>query len=187
MRFTARIHGEVDQAMTLFQLRRIGANGDFILAPKGGTDVQIIGDVPGDKFDALVQGLCSMKGAIHAEGRHVRLTGGGHEDHDSILAAEEPFGGPFTIPGSTRATWSFGGDVADHIVQVLHADEEHIPVTVLRERLNVGIERVVPALKQLTADGVVRKFRHEDGSDAYGLARAVRDRIDATMEVTPQA
>ena len=37
------------------------------------------------------------------------------EEKETIEEAEAHLGGPYTVPGTTRATWAFGGDAADHV------------------------------------------------------------------------
>lgn len=183
MEFTARLPSGLDRAMTLFQLRRLKAAGEFITAA-GATDMQLIGNVPDDRLDDLVEAMSAHRGALHAKDRHVALLAGHIEEHGSIEEAEQHLGGPFTVPGTTRATWAFGGDAMDHIVQVLYLTEGHLGMRNIVEETGRRGEEVMQGMKRLIADGVVRKFRTGGGGTAdeeFGLARNIRDRIDAVL------
>lgn len=184
MEFIARLPSNLDQAMTLFQMRRLGATGEYATAA-GASDVQLRGEVPDDRFDDLVAAFSQYQGAIHAGDRHIALTGGSHTKHDSIAEAEAHLGGPFTMPGTTRATWAYGGDVADHIVQILYQSEEHLGTKSVVEATGRRPEEVMKSLKHLIEDGVVRRFRAQGdisaSAEQYGLARTVRDKIDGVL------
>ncbi len=185
MDFTARLPSSLDQAMTLFTLRRFGASGEFITAANAG-DLELRGTVADDKIEALVEALGTLTGAVHAGGRHWALNSGVHE-HADIRSAEAHLGGPYTTPGADRSTWSFGGDVADHVVQALYLLDEHVGVKRIQEETERPIAKVMDAMKMLQEAGVVRKFRtpgdHSASGETYGLARTVRDKIDRTIKV----
>ncbi|MGB1586414.1 MAG: hypothetical protein ACPHID_05155 [Thermoplasmatota archaeon] len=175
MDFVARLLGPADGAMLLFQLRRVGASAEVEAPAKGGSDVQLRGTVPDDKVDALVEALNNLQGALHVGDRHWRLGSGAAP---SLEAAEEGLPGPFTVPGTTRSTWSFGGDELDRVAQRLYLDGKQ-DVKTLHEATGLRVEEVMRALQSLTADQSVRKYR-VDGPEQYDLANAVRARIDAS-------
>lgn len=183
--FIARLPQGLDQAMTLFQLRRIGASGEYAVAPNA-KDMHLIGSVPDGKADALVEAFAAYKGAVHVGDRHVALLGKSTEEKATIEEAEAHLGGPFTIPGTTRATWAFGGDAADHVVQILYLADRHMGMREIVESAARRPEETMKAVKALVADGTARRFRTSGGGtvdEEYGLARAARERIDSAMRI----
>lgn len=186
MQFVARLQESgADQAMLLFQLRRVGAKGEFVAPPNGGGDVQLLGEVPDEKVPDLVAALAKTEGAVHAGDRHFTLHRGEAKPAASIEEAEAHLGGPYTVPGTTRADWSFGGDRTDHLVQVLYFEDGELAPNELREKTGYPIDQVMTALKKLATDEVVRRYRREgEGGgtrETYGLARAVRERLAAKV------
>lgn len=179
MDFVARLERtSVDPNMLLFQLRRCKADAEFVEPPKGGDDVQVRGSVDDERVDDLLETLKGVPGAVHVGDRHV-ATGNGLKEHASIEEAEAHLGGPYTAPGTTRATWSYGGNVMDHVVQTLYFADEELDAKALGEATGLRMEQVMRALKDLTGNGTVRRYRREGQRvEAYGLARAERERID---------
>ena len=180
MEFVARLRSkEADRAMLLFQLRRIQSTGTFVDAPKSGSDMEVRGEVPEDRVDALITLLGTMHGALHVGDRHVTLGAG--TDHATVQEAEADLGGPYTDLARDRAAWSFGGDADDHLVQDLFFEGE-ADVKTLHERTGLRVEVVITALRRLTADGVVRKYRRpvETGGhqETYDLAGSVRSTLE---------
>lgn len=175
MDFTARLQGQIDHAMLLFQLRRIGAQARVIMPPKGGSDAQLIGTVPDDKVDALVETL-PAPGAVHAGGRHIALRKDGAQEHGSVREAEAHLGGPYTVEGVERSVWSYGGDLRDHLVQQLFFEDRQMSAAELKKDSDRAIDAVMGALKKLAAEGTVRKYR-KDGKELYGLAGDVQSQI----------
>lgn len=175
MDFTARLVGQVDHAMLLFQLRRIRADARVVMPPKGGSDVQLVGTVPEEKVDDLVKAL-PAPGAVHAGGRHFAIGRDGVEEHGSVREAEAHLGGPYTVEGVERSAWSFGGDLRDHLVQQLYFAEEKMTAAELKQDSDRAIDLVMGALKKLAAEGTVRKYRAE-GGEAYALASDARQQI----------
>ncbi len=185
MDFVARLPHGIDQAMTLFQMRRLGVSGEFITAANA-SDVQLRGTVPDDNLDRLAEALNEHKGAIHAGERHIALLGGSVADHPDIESAEKHLGGPYTMPGTSRATWAFGGDTADHVVQVLYLDEGRMGIKSIQEHTGRPIEHVMKAVKALVEAGTVRRYRKpgdtSPSGEEYGLARTVHDTINSTIQ-----
>lgn len=186
MEFVARLRSDdVDRAMLLFQLRRLKATGEFVEPHNGGSDIQFRGEVPDEGLVGLLEALAKGPGALHADDRHFRLESGGHREANSIEEAEEHLGGPYTVPGTTRADWSFGGDRIDHLVQLLYFEADEMTPIDLRERTGYAIDQVMTALKTLAADGVVRKYRRDKPGggnlEAYALARAAREKLERAL------
>lgn len=182
MRYVARLPADLDPQMTLFQLRRVGATADFD-RPSAAEDVQVTGDVPDDKVDALAEALAPHKGALHVGDRHFKLAGAA-EEVDDIPAAEEHLGGPFTVIDKPRSAWAFGDPARDHVVQVLYFAEDHMQMRDIVETTGLRPELVMKAMKQLTNDDVVRKFRKPGDlsptGETFGLAREVKSKIAST-------
>ncbi len=184
MDFVARLPHGIDQAMTLFQMRRIGVAGEFINAANA-SDVQLRGTVPDDRIDDLATALQQHKGALHVGDRHIALLGGSVQDHDGIQTAEAHLGGPYTMPGTSRATWAFGGDTADHVVQVLFLCDDRLGIKAIQQETARPIEHVMKAVKALVEAGTVRRYRKpgdtSPSGEEYGLARTVQDSIKSTI------
>ena len=176
MDFVARLIGPADGAMLLFSLRRVGATAEVEAPAKGGRDTQLRGTVPDDKVDALVEALFGLKGALHVGDRHWIL---GQGPVESLEAAEQGLPGPYTVPGTTRSTWSFGGDEVDRVAQSLYFDGKQ-DVKALHGSTGLRVEEVMRALQALTADQTVRKYR-ADGPEQYDLAGTVRSRIERAI------
>ncbi len=185
MEFVARLPHGIDQAMTLFQMRRIGVSGEFINAANA-SDVQLRGTVPDDRIDALAEALKGHKGALHVADRHIALLGGSSAEHASIEAAEKHLGGPFTMPGTSRATWAFGGDAADHIVQVLYIHDGRLGIKAIQEATGRPIEHVMKAVKALIEQGTLRRYRKpgdtSPSGEEYALAGTVQGSIASTIQ-----
>lgn len=186
MEFIARLRTDnADQAMLLFQMRRLGAAGEFFEPHNGGDDIQLIGEAPDDKLEDLVAALAQGDGALHTDGRHFAFQGQQAEEKQTIEEAEAHLGGPFTIPGTTRADWSFAGDRPDHLVQALYFSDRPLPPNELREATGYAIDHVMTALKKLGAAGTVRKFRHKletgGNKEVYGLSSDVRSKLDEAL------
>ena len=176
MDFVARLNGPADGAMLLFQLRRVGATAEVESPAKGGTDTQLRGVVPDDKIDALVTALSGLQGALHVGDQHWIL---GQGPVATLEEAEAGIPGPFTVPGTTRSTWSFGGDEMDRVAQQLYFGGKQ-DVKALHEATGLRVEEVMRALQPLTSERAVRKYR-VDGPEQYDVAGDVRSRIDAAM------
>lgn len=181
MEFVARVPASgLDPAMLLFQLRRARATGTFIAPPKGGSDMQIVGDVAEDRLEELIKTLATTGGALHVGKRHVRLTDG--TEHDDVHAAEEHMGGPYTVLGTSRSDWSFGGDEDDHVIQTLFF-EGKADVKQLHESTGLRVETVMRVLQRLTPPGTVRRYRSTEGApEQYDLAGDVRRRLEAAID-----
>ncbi len=167
MNFIARLRRDgVDQAMLLFRLRAVAQDVRVITPPKGGSDLQVVGTTQD------IEGLAAAlpEGALHVGDQHLRVPSG--ERHDSIESAEADLGGPFTTPGVTRDRWSFGDDLQDHLVQILHATDR-MTMTQLRESAGVRVDLAIQAIKPLVTSGVVRRYRLE-GEESYGLSNDTR-------------
>lgn len=176
MDFVARLLGPADGAMLLFSLRRVGATAEVETPAKGGSDVQLRGTVPDDKIDALVAALNGLQGALHVDGTHWRL---GQGAVATLEEAEDGLPGPYTVVGTTRSTWSFGGDVVDRLVQSLFYSGK-CDVKTLHETTGLRVEDVMRGIQTLTKDRVVRKYR-VDGPEQYDVAGDVRSRLDRAV------
>ncbi len=179
MRYVARLPADLDPQMTLFQLRRVGATADFD-RPSGAADLQVTGEVVDEKVEQLAEGLGGHKGALHAGERHWRL-GGGAQAAKDIEEAEAHLGGPYTVLGFPRSAWSFGDAARDHIVQVLFHAGDHMQMREIVEATGLRGEVVMKAMKQLSNDDIVRKFRKPGDlsptGETFGLAREVKTKI----------
>ncbi len=179
MRYVARLPSDLDPQMTLFNLRRAGATATFD-RPSGAADCQVVGDVPDDKVETLANALGQHNGALHAGERHFRLDGQASEV-DTIEAAEAHLGGPFTVIGKPRSAWSFGDQPRDHVVQVLYHADEHMQMREIVEQTGLRAELVMKAMKQLSNDDIVRKFRKPGDlsptGETFGLAREIKTKI----------
>ena len=175
MDFTARLLRDgLDEAMLLFQLRRTGATATFVHPPKGGSDVQVTGTVSDEKATALLEALTGRSGALHLDGRHWLLKDG--SEAASIEEAEEGLPGPWTVPGTTRADWSFGGDAMDQVVQALalHGRQD---IKGLHERTGLRVEEVMRAIQSLTSNQTARRYRVPEGPEQYDIAGPVRAKL----------
>jgi hypothetical protein len=176
MDFVARLL-DGDGAMLLFTLRRAGADAEVEKPAKGGSDKQLRGTVPEANLETLRDALAHLRGALHAGDHHWRLDKGAHEA-DSLEAAEEGLPGPFTVPGSTRSLWSFGGDEVDRVCQRLFWDGKQ-DVKTLHQATGLRVEEVMRALQGLTTSQTVRRYRVEGAAEQYDLSGTERSRIAA--------
>jgi hypothetical protein len=179
VRFRARLPASLDQAMTLFTLRRLRATGEFVVAP-GASDMEMVGEVADEKLDDLVNALVAYKGAIHAGERHISMNDGITEC-TSVEEAEAHMGGPYTMPGASRAVWAYGSDVRDHIIQLLYTSEDRLGMRVIVETTERPAQHIMKAMQSLIEDGTIRKFRKPGDTsptgEEFGLARTTKDHI----------